>query len=42
MRTVLFADDTVLAQNDDNLEKLQKSVNCQTTKAMYWLATNIL
>jgi len=32
MKTVLFADDTVLVESDDNLEKLQNSVNREMTK----------
>jgi len=37
MKTILFADDTVLLQNDNNLEKLQNSVNREMTKVMDWL-----
>jgi len=36
------ADDTVLVQNDNNLERLQISVNREITKAMDWLTTNKL
>jgi len=31
MKTILFADDTVLVQNDNNLGKLRNSVNREMT-----------
>jgi len=42
MKTILFADDTFLAQSDYNLGKLQNSVNCEMTKVMDWLTANKL
>ena len=37
MKTALFADDTVLVESDDNLGKLQNSVNREMTKVMDWI-----
>jgi len=37
MKSILFADDTVLVQSDNNLGKLQNSVNHEMTKVMDWL-----
>jgi len=37
MKTILFDDDTVLVQSDNNLEILQNTVNCEITKDMDWL-----
>jgi len=34
MKTILFADDAVLAQSDNNLGKLQNSVNCEMIKVL--------
>ena len=42
MKTILFADDTVLVQSDNNLGKLQNSVNHEMTKVMDWLNANKL
>ena len=42
MKSILFADDTVLVQSDNNLGKLQNSVNHEMTKVMDWLTTNKL
>jgi len=42
MINILFADDTVLLQSDNNLGKLQNSVNHEMTKVMDWLTTNKL
>jgi len=42
MKSILFADDTVLVQSDNNLGKLQNSLNCEMTKVMDWLTTNKL
>ena len=42
MKSILFADDTVLVQSDNNLGKLQNSVNHEMTKVMDWLAANKL
>jgi len=42
MKSILFADDTVLIQSDNNLGKLQNSVNHEMTKVMDWLTTNKL
>jgi len=42
MKTIFFADDTVLVLNDNNLEKLQNSLNCEMTKAIDWLNANKL
>jgi len=39
---MLFADDTVLVQSENNLEKLQNSVNREMTKVMNWLSANKL
>ena len=40
MKSTLFADDTVLVQSDNNLGKLQNSVNHEITKVMDWLTAN--
>jgi len=40
VKTILFADDTVLLQSDNNLDKLQNSVNREMTKVMDWLTAN--
>jgi len=42
MKSILFADDTVLVQSDNNLGKLQNSVNHEMTKVMDWLTANKL
>ena len=42
MKSILFADDTVLVQSDKNLGKLQNSVNHEMTKVMDWLIANKL
>jgi len=42
MKSILFADDTVLVQSDNNLGKLQNSVNHKMTKVMDWLTKNKL
>ena len=42
MKSILFADDTVLVQSDNNLGKLQNSVNPEMTKVMDWLTANKL
>jgi len=42
MKTILFADDTVLVQNDNNLGKLRNSVNREMTNVTDWLTTNKL
>ena len=42
MKSILFADDTVLVQSDSNLGKLQNSVNHEMTKVMDWLTANKL
>ena len=42
MKSILFADDTVLVQSDNNLGKLQSSVNHEMTKVMDWLIANKL
>jgi len=42
MKTILFADDTVLVQSDNNLGELQNSVNREITKVMDWLTANKL
>jgi len=34
MKSILFADDTVLDQSDNNLGRLQNSVNHEMTKVM--------
>jgi len=41
MKSILFADDTVLAQSN-NLGKLQNSVNRKMTKVVDWLTANKL
>ena len=40
MKSILFADDTVLVQSDNNLGKLQNSVNHEMTKIVDWLTAN--
>ena len=42
MKTKLFADDTVLVQSDNNLGKLQNSINCEMANVMDWLTSNKL
>jgi len=42
MKSELFADDTDLVQSDNNLGKLQNSVNPEITKGMNWLTANKL
>ena len=42
MKTILFADDTVLVHSDNNLGKLQNSVNHEITKVMDWLTAKKL
>jgi len=42
MKIILFLDDTVLVQSDNNLEKLQNFVNCEMTKVIDWLTANKL
>ena len=42
IKNILFADDTVLVQSDNNLGKLQNSVNHEMTKVMDWLTANKL
>jgi len=42
VKTILFADDTVFVQSDNNLGKLQNSVNREMTKVMDWLTANKL
>ena len=42
MTNILFADDTILIQSDNNLGNLQNSVNCEKTKVMDWLTANKL
>ena len=42
MKSILFADDTVLVQSDNNLGNLQSSVNHEMTKEMDWLTANKL
>jgi len=42
MKTILFADDTVLVQGNSNQGKLQNSVNREMTKVMDWLTANKL
>jgi len=42
MKSILFADDTVLAQSNNNLGKLQNSVNRKMTKVVDWLTANKL
>ena len=42
MKSILFADDTVLVQSDNNLGKLQNSVNHEMKKVMDWLTANKL
>jgi len=40
MKSILFADDTVLLQSDNNLGNLQNSVNHEMAKVMDWLTAN--
>ena len=42
MKSILFANDTVLVQSDNNLGKLQNSVDHEMTKVMDWLTANKL
>jgi len=42
IKTMLFADDTVLVQSDNNLGNLKSSLNCEMTHAMDWLTANKL
>jgi len=42
MKSILFADDTVLVRSDNNLGKLQNLVNHEMTKVMDWLTANKL
>ena len=42
MKSILLANDTVLLQSDNNLGKLQNSVNHELTKVMDWLTANKL
>ena len=42
MKSILFADDIVLVQSDNNLGKLQNSVNHEMKKVMDWLTANKL
>ena len=42
MKSILFADDTVLVQSDNNLGKLQNLVNHEMTKVIDWLTSNKL
>ena len=42
MKSILFANDTVLVQSDNNLGKLQNSVNHEMKKVMDWLTANKL
>ena len=42
MKSILFADDTVLLQSDNNLENLQNSINHDMSKVMDWLTANKL
>jgi len=42
MKSILFADDTVLLQSDNNLGNLHNSVNHEMTKVMDWLTANKL
>ena len=42
MKAMLFANDTVLVQSDNNLGKLQNSVNREMTKVVDWLTANKL
>ena len=42
MKSVLFADDAVLVQSDNNLGKLQNSINRKMTKVVDWLTANKL
>ena len=39
---MLFADDTDLVRSENNLRKLQNSVNREMTKVMNWLTANKL
>ena len=40
MKTILFADDTILVQRYNNLEKLQNSIYCEMTNVIHWLTAN--
>ena len=42
MKSIHFADDTILVQSDNNLGKLQNSVNHEVTKVIDWLTANKL
>jgi len=42
MKSILFAENTVLVQSDNNLGKLQNSVNHEMTKVMDWLTASKL
>ena len=42
MKSILSADDTVLVQSDNNLGKLQNSINHEMTKVMDGLTANKL
>jgi len=42
MKSILSADDTLLVQSDNNLGKLQNSVDHEMTKVMDWLTANKL
>ena len=42
MKSIIFADDTVLLQSDNNLGNLQNSVNHEISKVMDWLTANKL
>ena len=42
MKSILFADDTALVHSDNNLGKLQNSVNHEMTKVVDWLIANKL
>jgi len=42
MKSILFADDTVLVQSHNNLGKLQNSVNHEMTNVIDWLTANKL
>ena len=42
MKSILFADNTVLVESENNLGTLQNSVNHEMTKVMDWLTANKL
>ena len=42
MKSIVFADNTVLLQSDNNLGNLKNSVNHEMTKVMDWLTANKL